>query len=34
MSYVALKAKAAERVYLMVAGIAVDIKRLHEAASL
>jgi adenosylcobinamide kinase / adenosylcobinamide-phosphate guanylyltransferase len=27
-------AQAAERVYLMVAGIAVDIKRLHEEASL
>ncbi len=27
-------ADAAERVYLMVAGLAVDIKRLHEEASL
>src|SRR5258708_16820288 len=27
-------AKAADRVYLMVAGLAVDIKRLHEEASL
>jgi adenosylcobinamide kinase/adenosylcobinamide-phosphate guanylyltransferase len=26
-------ARAANRVYLMVAGIAVDIKRLHEEAS-
>lgn len=29
-----LLAQAADRVYLMVAGIAVDIKRLHEEASL
>ena len=27
-------AQAAERVYLMVVGLAVDIKRLHEEASL